>query len=316
MELADRFPNPFPPPFASAWGDDGHGLWAAVELSCDGESGPLVQRLRWIEPGTFLMGSPEDEPERSDDEGPRHAVTLTRGFWLADSACTQALWQAVMGTDPSSFKGDPQRPVEQVSWHEVQKFLRKLESLVPGCEAALPTEAQWEYACRAGTDTPFSFGTQITPEQVNYHGDYPYAGGEKGLARGETVAVKTLPANAWGLYEMHGNVWEWCADGLRDYDGQAEDDPQGPVLEGSNGRFAVRGGSWVSGAGWARSAYRGAARPDFPHNFLGFRLCLRSIEPGQEPVLPGGGAGRPPRRKEAGASAKRPRRSPSKKSSR
>ena len=102
-----------------------------------------------------------------------------------------------------------ERPVEQVSWDDVQDFLRKLEALLPGCIAGLPTEAEWEYACRAGSDTPFSFGANITSAVVNYDGNYPYAGGEKGLYRHETVPVKSLPPNAWGLYEMHGNVWEW-----------------------------------------------------------------------------------------------------------
>jgi len=132
---------------------------------------------------------------------------------------------------PTLFTGHGERPVERVSWDEVQGFLRKLEALLPGCEAALPTEAEWEYACRAGSDTPFSFGTQITPE-VNYDGNHPYVGGGKGLFREQTVPVKSLPPNAWGLYEIHGNVWEWCADGLRRYDGPAQHDPEGPALEG------------------------------------------------------------------------------------
>ncbi|MER2603391.1 MAG: formylglycine-generating enzyme family protein, partial [Candidatus Competibacter phosphatis] len=186
-----------------------------AEFTISTAHGSATQRLRWIEPGSFLMGSPEDEPERSSDEGPRHWVTLSRGFWLADSACTQALWQAVMGSNPSAFKENAQRPVEQVSWNDVQGFLRRLEALLPGCRADLPTEAEWEYACRAGAETPFSFGEQITPEQVNYNGEHPYAGGKKGLYRQQTVPVKSLPPNAWGLYEMHGNVDEWCADGQR-----------------------------------------------------------------------------------------------------
>ncbi|MBA2594891.1 MAG: formylglycine-generating enzyme family protein [Gammaproteobacteria bacterium] len=197
----------------------------------------------------FLMGSPEDEPERHDDEGPRQMVTLTRGLWLADSACTQALWRTVMGANPSRFTGDEQRPVERVSWDEVQGFLRALEALLHGCIIGLPTEAQWEYACRAGSDTPFSFGARITPAEVNYDGNHPYAGGEKGLFRKETVPVKSLPPNDFGLYEMHGNVWEWCADGLRRYDGQAQQDPEGPVLDGPEAHCVVRGGSWIVSPG-------------------------------------------------------------------
>jgi sulfatase modifying factor 1 len=172
MNAASRFPNPFPPSFASAWGDDAFGLWAEFRKeTLDGES--VVQNFRWIEPGAFLMGSPVDEPERLDSEGPQHEVTISHGFWLADTACTQALWQAVMGDNPSYFKDDPQQPVEQVSWHRVQNFLRELEKLLPGCRADLLSEAEWEYACRAGTTTPFSFGANINPQQVNYVGDDP-----------------------------------------------------------------------------------------------------------------------------------------------
>jgi len=279
MNAVSRFPNPFPPAFASAWGDDVFGLWAEIRIEISGGES-VVQSLRWIEPGTFWMGSPDDETEREDYEGPRHEVTISRGFWLADTACTQALWQAVMDNNPSSFKDDPQQPVEQVNWHRVQNFLRELEKLLPGCRADLPTEAEWEYACRAGTTTPFSFGPQITPEQVNYDGNYPYAGGEPGEYRQKTVAVKSLPANPWGLYEMHGNVWEWCKDGQRTYDEQAQVDPLGQ-LTGDDLPRSVRGGSWDFSAGWARSAFRGASRPRHADFDRGFRFCLRSIQSGQ-----------------------------------
>jgi formylglycine-generating enzyme required for sulfatase activity len=178
-----------------------------------------------------------------------------------------------------------------VSWDKVQGCLRKLQLSLPGCVAALPTEAEWEYACRAGTDTTFSFGANVTPEAVNYDGTYPYAGGEKGLYRKETVPVKSLPPNAWGLYEMHGNVWEWCAEGMRRYDGQAQQDPEGPVLEGSR---VVRGGSWFRGAGRARSACRIAHHPGIAFGDPGFRLCLRSIEAGPALGRPGGPAGLAP----------------------
>ncbi|MBI1209561.1 MAG: SUMF1/EgtB/PvdO family nonheme iron enzyme [Azospirillum sp.] len=286
----DRYPQPFPPRFAGAWGDDRWGLWADLAVST--EHGAAVQRLRWIEPWSFRMGSPADEPERYSDEGPQHGVTLSRGLWLADSACTQALWQAVTGTELSRFKG-PDRPVERVSWHDVQGFLARLEALMPGCGAALPSEAEWEYACRAGTETPFSFGATITTDQANFNGNFPYAGGPKGRYRGETVAVKSLPANPWGLYQMHGNVFEWCADGLRNYGEEAETDPQGP-LEAKSPR-ACRGGSWVTRAGRVRSAARIAYHPGDAYGPLGFRFCLRSIEPGR----PGGPPGRTPGRRPA-----------------
>jgi formylglycine-generating enzyme required for sulfatase activity len=290
LEAAENWDTSLGGNASARFGLDGkHGLYADVRFVAP--HGSVAQRFRWIEPGTFWMGSPDDEHERSDNEGPRHAVTLTRGFWLADTACTQALWQAVMGSNSSQFTGDPQRPVEWVSWHDVQGFLRKLEALVPGCRADLPTEAEWEYACRAGTDTPFSFGVQITPEQVNYNGNYPYAGGEKGVYREQTVPVKSLPPNAWGLYEMHGNVWEWCADGLRTYDGKPQQDPIGPILEGEEAPPAFRGGSWLDDAWWARSACRRAHLPGLASLAQGFRLCLRSIEIGRVPGRPGGTAG-------------------------
>ena len=254
--------------------DADHGLW--LDLSMVG----VVQRFRWIAPGSLWMGSPDAEHKREKREGPRHAVTITRGFWMADSACTQALWQAVMGKNPSDFKGDTQRPVENVSWDDVQGFLKRLQAMVPDCEAVLPTEAMWEYACRAGTETPFSFGDDITPEQVNYDGNYPYRGGKKGLYRKATVAVKSLPANAWGLHEMHGNVWEWCADGPRTYDGQAQVDPEGPSGSAEDRLRVLRGGSWAYYARGARSARRDAILPGDRDQFIGFRLCLRSIEPG------------------------------------
>ncbi|MGZ4976828.1 MAG: formylglycine-generating enzyme family protein [Methylobacter sp.] len=291
MTASSRFPDLFPPPFASAWGDDMFGLWAEFTLEIpNGE--PVVQNFRWIEPGTFLMGSPDDEPERFSNEGPRHEVTISRGFWLADTACTQALWQVVIGNNLSCFKDDLQQPVETVSWHEVQEFLRRLQSLLPGCQADLPSEAEWEYACRAGTTTPFSFGANINPEQVNYNGDVPYAGGERGEFREKTVAVKSLPANPWGLYEMHGNVWEWCKDGLRIYDREAQLDPLGPVAGGEEEPRCVRGGAWSVSAGWSRSANRGGDQPDEAASIMGFRFCLRSIQHGQETGRPGGKPGR------------------------
>ncbi|HMN96735.1 MAG TPA: formylglycine-generating enzyme family protein [Phycisphaerales bacterium] len=269
------------PAWPTAFGDDLCGWWSDIEVPRrDGEEA-VRQRFRWIEPGEFEMGSPEGEAEQRDFEGPRHRVVLTQGFWLADTACTQAMWEVVVGKNPSHFKG-PDRPVEQVSWLDVKSFLAKLETLLPGLGAGLPTEAEWEYACRAGTRTPFWFGETITPEEVNYDGNHPYGGAAKGLYRQETVDVKALPANGWGLYQMHGNVWEWCRDGSRSYaEGEAVD-PVGP--EGSEGSRVLRGGAWHINAWDARSAYRLAIPPGLASRSLGFRLRLRSL--GSGPARP------------------------------
>ncbi|HRD68234.1 MAG TPA: SUMF1/EgtB/PvdO family nonheme iron enzyme [Candidatus Competibacter sp.] len=240
------------PAWAHTLGRDGAGLFAAFSV------GGVAQRVRWIWPGSFWMGSPKDEHDRLDDEL-QHEVMLTRGFWLAETACNQALWQAVMGKNPSHFKGE-RRPVEQVSWNEVQKFIARLNGAVPGLGARLPTEAEWEYACRAGTTTPFSFGEDITPEQVNYY-----------YRQQETVEVASLPANPWGLYEMHGNVWEWCQDWYGDYSQGPAVDPTGP--ETGEGRV-LRGGSWILSGRVARSAYRNHGGPGLRHDYIGFRLAL------------------------------------------
>jgi formylglycine-generating enzyme required for sulfatase activity len=261
------------PEWATDWGRDASGFYADLMVS------EVVQRLRHMEPGTFWMGSPESEAGRDSDEGPSHLVTLTEGFWLADTACTQALWQAVMGDNPSHFKGDPNLPVDSVSWDDARRFLDKLNPLLPaGCEAVLPTEAQWEYACRAGTQTPYWFGESLSEEQA--HVGQPWD-------KGRTVPVKARPANGWGLYQMHGNVWEWCEGSRREYKAEPVENP--PDGQDRNSR-ALRGGSWIRVAGFARSAYRRG----FPRvrgiQLYGFRFSLRSIKPSQGQVKDSGGA--------------------------
>lgn len=246
---------------------DSYGLYTDLIIN------NITQRFRYIQPGHFLMGSPEDEPEREiwSAKETQPPVTLTKGFWLADTTVTQALYQAVMGENLSDFKEDINNPVEQVSWDNAQQFIAKLNSMVPALDAQLPTEAQWEYACRAGTTTPFSFGDNITPEQVNYNGTNPYAEGKKGLYRKKTVTVKTFPANPWGLYEMHGNIWEWCADHFQtDLGKQSVIDPVG-----TGGALRVlRGGSWRSFGGGVRSAMRDRDSPGSRSDFIGLRLSL------------------------------------------
>ena len=261
-------PPVFPYAWASDWGEDRYGLWQAFTYK------DVRHAFRWIQPGTFLIGSPESEKGRYDDEV-QHQVTLSQGFWMAETTATQALWQAVMGENPSHFKGD-NLPVEQVSWDDTQAFITKLNQVHPDLNVCLPTEEQWEYACRAGTTTPFSFGDNVTPEQVNYDGNYFYANGEKGLYREKTALVKSLPATPWGLYEMHGNVWEWCQDvwqenlsaaPITDPEGVAGGDPTGV------GRV-VRGGSWNAGGGDCRSASRVGLGSGVRDYDVGFRLLL------------------------------------------
>ena len=186
--------------------------------------------LAFIPLGTFLMGSPEHEPHRSKTEGPQHEVTLA-AFWMAKTPITQAQWREVAGwprverdldPDPSHFKGDS-RPVEQVSWHDAMEFCHRLSQRT-GKNYTLPSEAQWEYACRAGTTTPFHFGATISTEVANYDGNYVYGNGPKGTYREQTTDVASFPANAWGLHDMHGNVWEWCLDKWHDsYEGAPTD---------------------------------------------------------------------------------------------
>ena len=270
-----------PPQWASDWGRDEIGPWVEFQVvsptddagsaATASTSANLSQRLRWIPPGTFHMGSPESELERLGDEGPQHEVTITQGFWMFDTAVTQELWEAVMGNNPSHFRGK-HRPVERVSWEDCQAFLQQLKTQSVGAPLDFPTESHWEYACRAGTTTPFSFGDNISPEQVNYDGNFPYGGGEKGLYRQETVDVGSLPANSWGLHEMHGNVWEWCRDGRRVYTAEPAIDPEGPSEPGV--ARVIRGGCWNFIAGFARSASRSADAPGRRDSDLGFRCAL------------------------------------------
>jgi formylglycine-generating enzyme required for sulfatase activity len=256
-------PLTFPFPWAVDWGQDKYGLWQS--FACRG----VLQQLRWIPPGRFLMGSPPDEPERWDNER-QHEVVLTQGFWLADTACTQGLWRAVMSNNPSRFTGDDNLPVDSVSWDDCMEFISRINRLIPGIDLRLPTEAQWEYACRAGTLTPFSFGPQITTDQVNFDGNYPFHGGMKGEYRQKTVVVKSLPGNNWGLFEMHGNLWERCSDWRCDYEAGTVTDPQGTARDVNR---VLRGGSWNNNGRNARSASRGGGAPGRHDGVIGLRFC-------------------------------------------
>jgi len=241
--------------------------------SLQGEVGQLVanslaMKFAWIPPGRFRMGSPPGEAERSDNET-QHWVTLTRGFYLGVHLVTQGPWRWVMDSNPSNFKGN-NRPVDTVSWDDCQEFCRRLSEL-DGRRYRLPTEAEWEYACRAGTTTPFSFGDTISTDQANYDGNYTYRRGKKGKFLEITTSVGSFPANAWGLHDMHGNLWEWCQDWFGPYPTEEAIDPIGPE---SGSARVLRGGSWRDHAWVCRAAYRHKDGPGKRYHRLGCRVCL------------------------------------------
>ncbi|NMG61228.1 formylglycine-generating enzyme family protein [Geitlerinema sp. P-1104] len=229
--------------------------------------------------GTFLMGSPDDEPDHRKSESPQHEVTVP-SFLMGRYPVTQAQWRAVaampqvekaLEPDPSRFKGD-NRPVERVSWYDAMEFCARL-SAHTGREYRLPSEAEWEYACRAGTTTPFHFGEMITTEVANYNGNSTYNGGPKGDDRGETTPVDHFGyANAWGLSDMHGNVWEWCLDHWHNNYGKAPRDGSAWLSEDKGSRRVRRGGSWINDPRDCRSAYRDDYNPRNGYFNFGFRV--------------------------------------------
>ena len=216
--------------------------------------------------GTFIMGSPESEAQRRSNEGPQHQVTVP-SFYMGKYELTQVQYQAIIGTNPSRFKGK-NRPVEGVSWNNAVEFCKKL-SQKTGKNYRLPSEAEWEYACRAGTTTPFYFGESITPDLVNYNGNYTYASAPKGKYRQQTTDVGTFPPNSFGLYDMHGNVWEWCQDDYKDDYINAPTDGSALTSPSRSGK-TLRGGSWYGNPGNCRSACR--LNYGFDFYTLGFRV--------------------------------------------
>ena len=269
----------------------------------------IALTMVWIPPGRFWMGSPAQEPDREDDEGPLHLVQL-EGFFMGQTPITQAQWREVAGWQPrdgeswgrelqlnSSYfhagygeKGGnarllagelntDQRPVEQVSWEDAIEFCNRLSQRT-GRHYSLPSEAQWEYACRAGSSTPFHFGETISPELANYNGIGRYGCGPSGEYREQTTPVGMFPANDWGLQDMHGNVWEMCLDQWHaNYEGAPVDDIAWVDADvKKNYRFAerlLRGGSWDTHPRNCRSAFRAHRRPGNVVSYLGLRVvCL------------------------------------------
>jgi formylglycine-generating enzyme required for sulfatase activity len=236
-----------------------------------------------IPSGSFMMGSPETEGGSRDNERPQHQVTI-KAFCLGKYQVTQAQWKAVaafprvnreLKPDPSKFKGD-NRPVEQVSWEDAVEFCLRL-SQYTGRTYSLPSEAEWEYACRAGTTTPFHFGETITTDLANYNGRTSYGQGPKGVYRRETTAVGSFGvANNFGLYDMHGNVWEWCQDHWHsNYEGAPTDGSAWLTNKEDSNRRLLRGGSWGSNPAYCRSAYRSNNVLVDNYNGIGFRVVCR-----------------------------------------
>ncbi|NEN92545.1 MAG: SUMF1/EgtB/PvdO family nonheme iron enzyme [Okeania sp. SIO3H1] len=243
-----------------------------AEIMTENFNGVSLEMVK-IPAGRFLMGSPETEAGRTDSEGPQHYVDVPE-FFMGKYPVTQAQWQAVMGNHPSHFKGE-NRPVETVSWNDATEFCQKL-SQITGKKYTLPSESQWEYACRAGTTTPFYFGETITSELVNYNGNFPYADAPKGIYRKETTDVGIFPPNSFGLYDMHGNVWEWCQDVWHDnYEG-APTDGSAWEIGGASNRRLLRGGSWNNDSRDCRCARRINGGADVFGNIGGFRIVSPS----------------------------------------
>ena len=231
--------------------------------------------FRWCPPGTFTMGSPENEPGRLPNEK-QFQATLTQGFWMLETQVTQEMWASVMGYNPSMFPttlgASKKQPVEQVSWHECQEYITKLNDLKiapAGFKFSLPTEAQWEYACRAGTTTAYNFGDTLDKDKAMFGMNVTKTG---------TADVGTYPANTWGFYDMHGNVEEWCLDWHMEYPSGTVTDPTGPSEPPAgdpNWARIHRGGGYDLDAQYLRSAYRGFSSPT--------RSALASL--GLRPVL-------------------------------
>ena len=244
---------------------------------------PDPDNLSWINPGTFTMGSPPTEEGHFSDEGPQTEVTLSQGFWMSRYEVTQAEYPSVMGTNPSYFKGDTHLPVECASWHDATNYCaerttreRAWGRLPAGYEYRLPTEAEWEYCCRAGTTTATAYGDSLSSAQANFDANHhPYGGVAQGPYLGTTTKVGSYAPNAWGLYDMHGNVREWCLDWYGTYRGGSVTDPRGPTTGSSR---VYRGGSWLNFGRFCRSAGRGNDRPVLRINCVGFRSVLA---PGQ-----------------------------------
>jgi formylglycine-generating enzyme required for sulfatase activity len=254
--------------------------------------------FRWIAPGCFTMGSPAAEKGRDRDEGPQHKVCLS-GFWLGETEVTQGQWQAVTGDNPSLIKNGETYPVDMVSWNMAKEYAAKLGAM-DGGNFRLPTEAEWEYACRAGTRAPYFFGDTITHDQASFDKRFSLPAAPLEPRRKtrrkkhakpapriwpnmHTSAAASFPANAFGLYDMHGNLWEWCED-VYDAGYYARSPRDNPRNESEGPARVLRGGSWVTRGVALRSANRSRGWPDMRTAFYGFRLVRVVSAPAQPPA--------------------------------
>ncbi len=241
-------------------------------LGLDIGGGQTMKFVR-IGKGAFLMGAPDGEEGAESDEKPQRQVTISRDFYLGMYAVTQVEYKIVTGQSPSHFKGD-RLPVEQVSWEEAVTFCQRLTDSVKR-RVELPTEAQWEYACRAETTTPFHFGSELNGDLANCDGNHPYGTNTRGPDKNTTVPVGSYPANPWGLYDMHGNVWEWCQDEYGPYAPGDQTDPVQLPKQSKDSRRVLRGGAWDGYARYCRASDRSRITPNFLSNYVGFRVCFR-----------------------------------------
>jgi formylglycine-generating enzyme required for sulfatase activity len=279
-ELRERLSGTRTHPSAVAPDDAAARSLSAADNGPPRVSNAIGMKLVLLPEGRFSMGSPSTETERDLDEGPVHEVVLTRPFLLGVYPVTQRQYEKLMGTNPSHFThgrgGGPDYPVEKVSWEEAVEFCRRLSALPEESAAGrvyrLPTEAEWEYACRAGTTTPVTFGPSLSSRMANFNGRYPYGGAMKDRYLEQTTRVGSYPANAWGLYDMHGNVSEWCADWYEEkyYRQSPREDPRGPA-QGT--KKVARGGSCLSLGRFCRSAYRFGVLPTNRDLDVGFRVA-------------------------------------------
>ncbi len=252
----------------------------------------LKMQFVYVPPGSFLMGSPSNETGRFDDET-LHKVKITKGFYMQTTEVTQRQWETVMHANPSRFKSCGYNcPVENVSWNDVQQFIRKLNKLEPGKRYRLPTEAEWEYACRLGAEknnivvdsinivrSALFPKTDCLPTDIaNYDGNFPLKGCPAGKFRGTTTPAGSFPPSDIGLYDMDGNVYEWCNDIYGPYPDCTVTDPKGAPAgkTGNKGDIyrVFKGGSWYSSARYCRAAYRGKEKPDYRYCNIGFRLVM------------------------------------------